>query len=492
MTIVLPGLDQQLQPAIQGFGTLAQHLMNPDKKYVDALREAIAAGRISMQELNNMTPEEVSAKFNIKLQNAKQFTTGKPDSKTLTDRYTADELQKIYADPSDPRREELLAHVTGTQTGTQREAGKANTKIAGNEAQLSDMSLEQIQNDLKSTDPKVAEAARAVLAKRGTKDQLTTQSNQAKITSDEATSSAQKTEDMVKSRVSNTQLLSSIGGEKNLYTAYQQGHITPEQRQNIELDPELAKVFESQRDDYWKQRDLDFRNRSLGNKPEDIFLRKAAEMATKYGEYSGKSNPRDIYTVMQSPTLQAKYTDITDAGLDPAEKPMWEAAQAIKLAKDKIAKITTRQDMNDKLGVQRAFQTAAGTDIRMLSDPNNYRKAGVDEKTAQPIVDRINSQAASYYADLVANGIMDQKDVPQYAFDKNDPASERVFKNQAVLHQISGTGAIDKTDPFVEQAVAAIIKGESTIADLDKSSLSPEEKQAIKDKVAAAAKKGGK
>lgn len=406
MTIYIKGLDEQLAPALQGFGKLAQHFMNPDKEYVDRLREAINKGAITTQELNNMTPDEVAAKFKIKLKNASQFTTNKPDAKTVGDRASASEMQRILALPQDaPERIEFLAKRAGIQTPTERTIQGNQANVTANESKLSDMELTAIQDDLKSGDPQKVEAAQARLSRRQTKDQLRAQG----LATDNATL---ETELARNRRLEGSKILLKYGSQ-NLF-----GGINDPNNQNItsELnsiygDEQLTKVYESQRDDYWKKQQQDLQKNIASGRAD----RQSADIivARKISEkVRGTVGVNDIVRVIQDPTIQARFHDdkgklLDEKSIHPEEKRLWLAVKAIDTARDADYQKEVK-DAYDKLRV-------AGKSIyERLNSPRSLAQGNVTDEQIASLVNEYNTYAQQYLGGIIPNS-----EIPQIGIEES-------------------------------------------------------------------------
>lgn len=434
MTIYIKGLDEQLAPALQGAGMLAQHFMNPDKEYVTKLRDAIDKGAITAQELNNMTPEEVAAKFNLKLKNAKQFTTNTPDAKTVGDRAKASEIQRILSLPQDaPERIEYLARGAGIQTPTERTVQGNQAAITANEKNLSDMEMKSIQDDLASGDPQKVEAAQARLSKRQTKDQLRAQG----LAVDNASLEAELARNR---RLEGSKILLKYGSQ-NLF-----GGINDPNNQNLtsELnaiygDEQLTKVYESQRDDYWKkqqqklQKDI-AEGRADRQSADIIVARKISE------KVRGTVGVNDIVKVIQDPTIQARFHDekgnlLDEKSIHPEEKRLWLAVKAIDTARDSDYKKEVK-DAYDKLRI-------AGKSIYdRLNSPRSLEQGNVTDEQMASLVNEYNTYAQQYLG-----GIIPSTEIPQIGIDETPGIMGGVGGNK--IGSEKSVKLIQGTDPLI-------------------------------------------
>lgn len=389
MTIRLPNIGEQLAPSMDGIRKLIASIANPNFQQQAALRQALLEGRIQPQELIDLGPEEVERRFG---KGTAGFASGKKSLKSRFEDVTAEELQRVMSMPAGtPEREEFLAGRLGIKTSTERTIGE-----------------QAVQRNQQIIDTAAQDRARET-----------------------------------EFRVLANQAISRIGGKQNLYTAYQNKQLSTQELQAIQGDKEYSEVFNMQRDDYWKQQEMAFREKALN---ERIDPAKAAKehnilLARKIVDTTSMSNVQDVNMVLEDRTLEQKYSgklsDEAIAALSPTEQRVYAAVQAVKMNR------TMESDDRRRTAMEYFRKQTSGI-AAIFRDQR--RMAELGETGIQAQIDLYNQIARQ-----ILGPYLEDKDIPELAYDKEGPRGKRkILPDKSTVYQKKGVTAFE--DQAVDQA----------------------------------------
>lgn len=427
MTIMVPGAFENID--FSNFTKAFKTLKDRDWKRKEDLRQALLAGRISQQELVDMGDEAVTKAFGFKKpESSKEFTSGKQSAKSILNQYTGAQLQEIMSLPeTDPRKIEFKSKLSGVNTPTER-------KIQENQANQGAQNLEKGKKELTSSE-------------------LTIQAQQRKAQEDQRALEA----DAVRRTTANRAIM-RIGGKDNLYSSYRatvdgvgldgqptkQGQtLTPEEIAALQTDDEYKTSFETQRQDYWKQKELDLTKQRLDeNKdPKKLQAEYDAMNARKIADQSNMSNVADIMMVLKDRRLEdPKFNKVAGEKERPkgaAAGAQWDAIQAIQLSRK------MESDDRKKTAMESFNRQTAGI-AATLRQPDKLQ-----EKDAQAQVDLYNDRARS-----ILGSYIPASEIPQLAFDKKGPRGKGWIFDDRTIYLTQGTdpaldvGAVDPLESW--------------------------------------------
>lgn len=432
--IQLPGFINEIQPALQQIGGGIQNLVNPDWQRQQMLREMMLRNPELAQQLTDMGSQRVEEVYG---KGTGGFAGSGPVSgKKLAENELSKALPEIFKDPK--KREEWLAGQTGTLTDAKRKI--QDQTIQGNEVSI----------------------ATGQLNLEDKRDEITHERD---------------------NRVLAGQAIGKVGGSGNLYQAKQSGKLTLQELAAIQAIPEYKSIYEGQQNDYWKQQQLAFQREQetrLANNQKstltDVFERQDALLARQYADQANRSNAADVFLVLRDRKLFDKYIALDKPPTDAKDLALYEAAHAVKDARG-------RQTREDESKAWQQFRLATAGIHSKLVSASGTKNTGLDEQTAQQLVEQYNMYSAS-----ILRPILGEK-APIIAFDKEGVNSKRGWMQserptiRTVQGQDSAITNRAPVNPAIEAAAQDVIAGRASLGELV-SKGTPEQRAQLTQRVA--------
>lgn len=424
MTIRIPGFMDEIQNYLPGINEIVSSIANPDYRRQQALRKQMLENPELQQQLTDMGAKRVEEVYG---KGTGGFAGDGPKSvkKQVSDA-TAAALPDILANPR--AKEELIANQTGTQTTTARNTADLTLKNAQQNNELGGIQLSNAQREKQRQEEGLA-TGRLVHARLGQ---------------------------------------DPVGID--LYTASKKGIIKGDELNKLLAVKEYSDKYNRDREDYWKAQDnaleqqrINVSRENKGFNLNEYYQRVRANKAGMIAEtYS--ADPQAVASVMQSTALRDKYLAMKEPPTDPADKLLYEAANALKAHTDKLEGDTfIKKQQQFRLSTQK------------LDDKFSSRsKATPEEK-----------QAALREKNIIAKQMFGSK-APQWKYDTNDPQnssgfmSHTYFKDPA-MYRVGGDPSVWGMDeqfkpaddvttaaanPMVESAAQDVIAGKASLGEL--------------------------
>jgi hypothetical protein len=358
---MLQGWYDQIRPSIESLSQSIPRIFNPHLDFQRAAEAGVMKDPNLLHTYADLEKQSPGLLKSMNLGNIARLVQGIPESSSaLAEKRKA----KYLNSPTTPDEDdEIRANVLGTKTPKERKK--------------EDLGLKKDEIDIKLSEyDEIIRKGMAEIAPTLQKGQLAEARRQMETLGEVGVGEL---------------AIRNVGGK--VYESYLQGKLSPDQIRILTTNPHLKEVFESQRDDYWKQKGHDLsrelsRRLTRQEKIDDIMLQANLRWAQEVADYANAS-PADIIAFKNLPPDQQK-------------NPQDEAGQKIAAA---IQNIGIRRYQQMLLPAINSFNNATAKDREII--------LGTRKGNPQAALENINNQSRNIFG---ASGVGSP---PQFKLDES-------------------------------------------------------------------------